>query len=348
MSIATAVRLPPMPSIRDIIKLYKLRALKQLSQNFLFEPRLTDKIVRNAGTITGNEVCEVGPGPGSITRSILKKGPSRLVLIEKDPRFTPCLEMLAQASKVPVSLHIGDVMSFTMQNMFSEDKRRSWEEGLPGIRIIGNLPFNVSTPLIIKWLHAISEKQSAWSYGRVPLTLTFQKEVAERMVAPEGSEQRSRLSVMCQNWCEVNHRFTISGKAFIPKPQVDVGVVHFTPRVTPIIDLPFKLVEKVISCVFRYRQKYVTKPASLLFPKDRPELVQHLIERAQIRPDLRPYQLSIYEFAQLCHVYDALCKEIPGLYDMKIEDSLETGIPQGDEEKKQAEERDDQIDFNKL
>ncbi|KAL1462972.1 hypothetical protein WDU94_014768 [Cyamophila willieti] len=244
MATPIAARLPPMPSIRDIIKLYKLRALKQLSQNFLFEPRLTDKIVHNAGTITGNEVCEVGPGPGSITRSILKKGPSRLVLIEKDPRFTPCLEMLAQASKVPVSLHIGDVMSFTMQNMFSEDRRKSWEEGLPGIRIIGNLPFNVSTPLIIKWLHAIAEK--------------------------------------------------------------------------------------------------------LLFPKDRPELVQNLIERAQIRHDLRPYQMSIYQFAQLCHVYNAMCQEIPGLYDMQIEDTLETGIPQSETENKKAEESDDQIDFNKL
>ncbi|KAI5710922.1 hypothetical protein M8J75_012453 [Diaphorina citri] len=320
---AKALRLPPMPSIRDIIKLYKLRALKQLSQNFLFEPRLTDKIVRNAGTITGNEVCEVGPGPGSITRSILNRRPARLVLIEKDPRFTPCLDMLAQASPCPVHFHLGDVMSFTMQNMFSEDRRRDWSEGLPGIRIIGNLPFNVSTPLIIK--------QSAWSYGRVPLTLTFQKEVAERMIAMEGMEQRCRLSIMCQNWCNVDHRFTIPGKAFIPKPQVDVGVVHFTPRVHPIIDLPFKLIERVVSCVFRYRQKQVYKPASLLFPKRKRQLVVSLLERACVKPILRPYQLSVQEFGQICLAYRDMCEEMPGLYEYTLEDTPGDIEPEADD-----------------
>lgn len=336
---APALRLPPLPSIRDIIKLYKLRALKQLSQNFLFEPRLTDKIVRHAGTLADTEVCEVGPGPGSITRSILTRRPARVLLIEKDPRFTPCLEMLAQAAHCPVNLHIGDVMSFNMQDMFSEDRRRAWKEGLPGIRIIGNLPFNVSTPLIIKWLHAISEKRSAWAYGRVPLTLTFQKEVGERMIAPAGAEQRCRLSLMCQNWCHVDYRFTIPGKAFIPKPQVDVAVVHFTPRVTPVIDLPFKLVERVMACVFKYRQKFVYKPASLLFPQSEQHLVQELIERARIKPDLRPYQLSIQEFAQLCHAYDSILKDKPELGKHRTEE---------EEVRIEEEGNGDVIDFNKL
>lgn len=359
---AQVVRLPPLPSIREVIKLYKLNALKQLSQNFLFDPRLTDKIVKNAGTIVHNEVCEVGPGPGAITRSILMKRPSKLILIEKDPRFTPCLEMLAAASPCPVELHIGDVMSFTMQNIFSEKNRKEWENGLPNIRILGNLPFNVSTPLIIKWLHAISERKSAWEYGRVPLTLTFQKEVAERIVAPEGHQQRCRLSVMCQNWCAVDHRFTIPGKAFLPKPDVDVGVVHFTPHVKPIIDLPFKLVEKVVGTVFRHRQKHIYRPAALLFPnkglgpdKTQENLVEELFQRAKVKPTLRSFQLNVHEFAQLCMAFKMMCDDIPGLakYDRNEHSIEKTYVAYKEEvvediDNEEAEDDEDEIDLTKL
>lgn len=143
-----------------------------------------------------------------------------------------------------------------------------WYHAPPPIHLIGNLPFSVSTHLIIRWLHAISEKRDAWSFGRTPMTLTFQKEVAERMVAPLTHRQRCRLSVICQLWCDVKHKFTIPGKAFVPKPDVDVGVVTLYPLKYPLVKLPFKLVERVVTHVFNMRQKYCLRGASNLFPED--------------------------------------------------------------------------------
>lgn len=117
-------------------------------------------------------------------------------------------------------------------------------------------------------MQSVSEKNSAWSFGRSSMTLTFQKEVGERMVAPVTHKQRCRLSVMCQFWCDVQYKFTIPGKAFVPKPDVDVAVVTLYPLKRPMIDLPFKMVEKVVRNIFNMRQKYSIRGASRLFPEE--------------------------------------------------------------------------------
>ncbi|XP_060866286.1 dimethyladenosine transferase 1, mitochondrial [Metopolophium dirhodum] len=312
MSVSRIIRLPPLPSIRDLIKLYKLRAMKELSQNFLMEPRLISRIVRSAGSVKDCEVCEVGPGPGNITRSIIQNMPSRVLIIEKDKRFTPSLELLAESSPVPLELIFGDVMNFNLEQMFNEDNKMEWEDKCPQIHLIGNLPFNVSTPLIIRWLKAISERKSAWRYGRVRMTLTFQKEVAERMAAPIMTRERSRLSVMCQNWCRVEHKFNIPGRAFIPKPNVDVGVVRLTPLKKPIIDLPFDIIEKVVRSVFSFRQKHCTRGVETLFPKPvREQLASELLTAAAIEPSTRPFQLTVSEFGRISEAYMNICKEKP-------------------------------------
>lgn len=154
-----------------------------------------------------------------------------------------------------MQIHQGDVLRFDLQNLFPEDLVRPWDAEPPDIHLMGNLPFNVSTPLIIKWLHEMSERRGPWRYGRTKLTLTFQKEVAERIVAPILTDQRSRLSIMCQYLADVKHNFTIPGKVFQPAPDVDVGVVTIVPLKEPKIDLPFKLVEKVVRHVFHFRRK---------------------------------------------------------------------------------------------
>ncbi|XP_007903683.1 dimethyladenosine transferase 1, mitochondrial isoform X2 [Callorhinchus milii] len=256
-------RLPPLPTIGEIIKLYKLRAEKQLSQNFLLDLRLTDKIVRNAGSLKDSYVCEVGPGPGGITRSILNAGITQLLVVEKDTRFIPGLQLLAEAAPGKMKIVHGDILTYKMERAFPKELQTEWKDGPPNVHIIGNLPFNVSTPLIIRWLENVANKTGPFFYGRTQMTLTFQKEVAERLIASTGSRQRSRLSIMAQYLCNVKSCFMIPGRAFVPKPKVDVGVIHFTPLMEPQINQPFKLVEKVVRCVFSFRRKYCHRGIAL-------------------------------------------------------------------------------------
>ncbi|XP_069157831.1 dimethyladenosine transferase 1, mitochondrial [Procambarus clarkii] len=311
---AAFLRLPPLPSTSDLVKLYNLRATKQLGQNFLMDHKLTSKIVRSGGRVRDCHVCEVGPGPGGITRSILEQGAAHLTVLEKDPRFIPTLELLKDASNGKLDIELGDVLTFNMEKIFSPDLVQPWEGRPPKIHLIGNLPFNVATPLIIRWLRDISLKRNAWVNGRVRMTLTFQLEVVQRMVAPPGHHQRCRLSVMCQNWCQVTHKFTIPGRAFVPKPDVDVGIAHFIPRVEPHIPLEFSLVEKVVRCIFSFRQKYCKRGAGMLFPESlRDELVDQMFTVAEVNPTLRPFQLSMSEFNRLCHTYAAIIEKRPTL-----------------------------------
>ncbi|KAJ8930665.1 hypothetical protein NQ314_016506 [Rhamnusium bicolor] len=300
---AVNIRLPPLPTIRDLVKLYRLRAIRQLSQNFLMDERLTDKIVKAAGNINNHYICEVGPGPGGITRSIIKCCPKKLIVVEKDPRFLPTLELLQEACKssMEMNIEIEDIKKYNLEMGFEGAPQFSWFEAPPPINLIGNLPFSVSTHLVINWLQAISEKTSAWKFGRSSMTLTFQKEVAERMVAPVTHKQRCRLSVMCQLWCNVQYKFTIPGKAFVPKPDVDVAVVTLSPLKYPMINLPFKMVEKVLRNIFNMRQKYAVR--------------LKLFKLADVDHTTRPFEISNEEFARICYAYKVICEENPGIED---------------------------------
>lgn len=151
-------RLPPLPAVRDLLNLYRLQAVKQLSQNFLLDPKLTNKLVSAAGKITDGYVCEVGPGAGSLTRVILSRNVKQLVVVEMDKRFKPPLEMLSEASEGRMSIVWGDVLSHNLANVFPAEAGRDWNDKPPNIHIIGNLPFNIATPLIIRWLNAASER----------------------------------------------------------------------------------------------------------------------------------------------------------------------------------------------
>lgn len=316
-------RLPPLPTIGEVIKLFNLRAERQLSQNFLLDLRLTDKIVRKSGNINHAYVCEVGPGPGGITRSILNAGVEELLVVEKDTRFIPGLQMLAEAAPGKVRIIHGDIMTYRMERAFPNYLKRNWEDDPPNVHIIGNLPFNVSTPLIIKWLENVANRTGPFAYGRTQLTLTFQKEVAERLTASTGSRQRSRLSVMSQYLCTVKNCFTIPGRAFLPKPKVDVGVVHFTPLVQPQISQPFKLVEKVVRNVFHFRRKYCRRGVEILFPEaQRLQLTERMLCSADVNPVLRPTELSILQFKNLCDAYGTLCDENPELFDYDFREEL--------------------------
>ncbi|KAJ8683666.1 hypothetical protein QAD02_019458 [Eretmocerus hayati] len=310
-----SMRLPPLPSVRDIIKLYRLSATKQLSQNFLLDDKLTDKIVKCTGKICDSGVLEVGPGPGTITRSILRKSPKRLVVVEKDPRFKPTLDLLQDAFSVTnrkMDIILGDILSVNLKELLAEEDNRAWSDECPSLYLVGNLPFNISTPLIIKWLHDIAERRGAWSNGRVRMTLTFQKEVAERLVAQPSDDQRCRLSVIAQAWTIPKLQFIIPGKAFVPQPDVDVGVVSFVPLKIPRTSHEFEFFEKVNRHMFSFRQKYCVKCVRTLYP---PECTEQLADvtckLADVDPLARPFNLSVEEIDRLASAYKYICEKHP-------------------------------------
>ncbi|XP_045160524.2 dimethyladenosine transferase 1, mitochondrial-like [Mercenaria mercenaria] len=307
------MRLPPLPTIGDVVRLYKLSAAKRLSQNFIMDMSLNHKIVRYAGKLDDCYVCEVGPGPGGITRAILEKNVKHLYVIEKDKRFFPGLQMLADASGRLTAYH-GDVLRFNMDNLFPEECIRPWTDDEPNLHIIGNLPFNVATPLIFQYMEAISNRTGAWRYGRTRMTLTFQKEVAERMVAKEESANRCRLSVDIQNLCEVKLKMIIPGRAFVPAPEVDVGLVHLIPRKKPRIDLPYRLIVKVNRHLFHYRQKMCKNSLKTLFPNDQPDLLYELIDEARINPERKSTDFNINQIGRICHAYNKICQRLPYIY----------------------------------
>lgn len=311
-------RLPPLPTIRDLIRLYKLRALKQFSQNFLMDSRLTDKIVRAAGNIENSYVLEIGPGPGSITRSILARYPKHLVVVEKDRRFLPSLEILADSTKDFVKMDIirDDILKYQCQYAFPNCQPKDWLDKRANVHLIGNLPFAISTRLLINWLKDISLRRGAWNYGRASLTLTFQHEVAQRMIAGIGDDQRCRLSVMSQIWTNTELKFTIPGEAFVPKPKVDVGVVTLIPWKEPLTKHPFDLVEKVIRHIFSMRQKYVTKGVANLYPeKDQDELTARTFEIADVDPHARSFELSNAECLRIADAYQTILEKYPSYAD---------------------------------
>lgn len=324
----SGVRLPPLPTVRDLLKLYKLQAIKQQSQNFLLDERLTDKIVRNAGRIDKDDmVLEVGPGPGGITRSILRRQPQRLALVEKDARFLPTLELLKECAAQPLDMsmdiHIDDILTFDMERYINS---------VPVFRrlhLIGNLPFSISTRLLINWLQDISLFRGAFKHSDTRMTLTFQKEVAERICSLANGQQRCRLSVMSQIWTKPLFKFLIPGKAFVPKPEVDVGVVKFIPLARPKTQLPFTLVEKVIRHIFNMRQKYCRRGFSTLFPPEqREDMTNQLLEKAKIDGTLRPFQLTEEQCLRMCDVYADFILENPdiALYNYRAPKYLQENI----------------------
>jgi len=303
-------RLPPLPTIKEVLKMYNVHALKGLGQNFLLDPKLISKVISCAAPIKDKVVLEVGPGPGSLSRCILGQFPRSLICIEKDKRFIPSIQLLMEASNGRMSCGIGDIRNFSMQNIFPKDCAKEWDEDPPPIHLIGNLPFNISLPLIIQWLEMISKHSSAWAYGRVPMTLTFQEEVAERMVAAVGHPQRSRLSLMCQNWCEVRHDFSFSGAACLPPPKVDIGVVTLTPRVKPLAEVEFALYEKLCRVLFNAKNNACVSTLKNLFPIGKRELMlQKLLTVADVDPEKPTIKLTNDDVTRLALTYAMMQRE---------------------------------------
>lgn len=307
--------LPPLPATRELLKIYELSARKQLSQNFLLDMNITRKIIKYSGNLKTAHVCEVGPGPGCITRAILEQDVKSLDLIEKDSRFFPALQLIGSATKTPLKIHHEDVLKFNFEKTFDESARRSWHDKPPDVHLIGNLPFSIATPLVVQLLRDMCLRTGIFTYGRCPLVLTFQKEVGQRMVAEILNFQRCRLSVMCQTYAHVQKCFEIPGCAFVPQPKIDVFVMKLIPLEMPKIRLHFDLIEKFCRHLFHYRQKKCIRCLETLFPPEYEEKFSHeILRRARVSPAAKSTAISIEEIGDMCQVYNELCIRVPGLF----------------------------------
>lgn len=307
-------RLPPLLSLTDLLKLYKVRSQKRLSQNFLINPKLTKDFIRISGIYPGCSVLEIGPGPGSLTRRILECGPKELIVIEKDRRFLPILEMLADAGHPgQMKIMLGDILDYTLAGIFPDDCKREWEKA-SNVYLISNLPFSVSTEFLVKMLHQCYTRTGLFSYGRVKMTLGFQREVGKRITAPVLSLYRSRLSVMTQLFMKARIKKKIKGKSFVPKPEVDAAVVKMIPLKEPLIrDVPFDVIEHFIRVLFHLRNAYSSKSIKFLFPGRKQNLTFELFRRARLDPIITPTMLSTEEIAELIKIYWEFIQENPEL-----------------------------------
>ncbi len=199
-----------LPPLRDVIARYDLGAKKSLGQNFLFDLNLTRRIARSAAPLEGFTIVEVGPGPGGLTRALLMEGATRVLAIERDARTLPALGEISAAYPDRLSVIADDALAM------------DWPAVVSGpAKIVANLPYNVATALLTGWL-----TQSTWPPWFSSLTLMFQKEVAERIVAKPGGKDYGRLSVLCQWRCEVKKLFDVNRSAFTPAPKVTSSIVQ--------------------------------------------------------------------------------------------------------------------------
>jgi len=268
-----------LPPLRDVINAYGLRAEKSLGQNFLLDLNLTGRIARCPGDLTGELVLEIGPGPGGLTRAILAAGAKKLVAIEKDTRCLAPLQDISDAFDQRLHVISGDALSVREEDILDGPAH-----------IIANLPYNVATPLLIKWLKSRHLFKS--------MTLMFQKEVGDRITAVPRTKAYGRLSIISQWLCKVSPQFDISPKAFTPPPKVVSTVIKLVPRDEPAYPADLAILEKVVATAFGQRRKMLRASLKSLGGPTEDYLIA-----AGIKPTQRAEELSVEEFCRLAEIY---------------------------------------------
>ncbi len=267
-----------LPPLRDVIATHGLSARKSLGQNFLLDLNLTAKIARQAGDLSECDVLEIGPGPGGLTRGLLAEGARRVLAIEKDRRCIPALAEIAEHYKDRLQIIEGDALDIDPLAHLT-----------PPIRIAANLPYNVGTELLVRWL-----TPKEWPPFWQTLTLMFQKEVAERIVAAPGSKAYGRLAILASWRAEAKIAIHLPPSAFTPSPKVSSAVVHIKALEKPRFEADAAVLERVVAAAFNQRRKMLRAALKGVAPDIEDRLIA-----AGIKPTERAEQIPLEGFCAL-------------------------------------------------
>ena len=276
-----AHELPSLRPLRDVIRDHDLRADKRLGQHFLLDTNLLSRIAGLAGDLSGRTVLEIGPGPGGLTRALLESGARRVVAIERDPRCIEALQELVAACRGRLTLIEADALSMDLVEVSAGDR----------LSIVANLPYNVGTALLLRWLDQLTSVED--------MTLMFQREVADRLIARPRSKDYGRLSVLVQWLCIAQRLIHLPAKAFVPPPKVASSVIGLTPRKEPLSPADKRMLERVLAAAFGQRRKMLRTSLKPLVRDPRP-----LLAAAGLDGTARAEELDVESFCRLARLVD--------------------------------------------
>jgi 16S rRNA (adenine1518-N6/adenine1519-N6)-dimethyltransferase len=279
-----------LPPLREVIAAHGLAAKKSLGQNFLLDLNLTRRIARAAGPLENTTVYEVGPGPGGLTRALLSEGAARVIAVERDARCLPALQEVAAEFPRQLEVVSADALALNEHELFNE-------RSIAGrIRVAANLPYNIGTALLVKWLSA-----KVWPPWWQSLTLMFQREVAERLVAQPRTASYGRLSVLTQWRAQAQILFDVNPRAFTPPPRVTSSVVRIEPLPEPVALANLADLEAVTAAAFGQRRKMLRQSLKTLT-----QAPEALLRLSEIQPTARAEELSVAQFAALARARAAM------------------------------------------
>lgn len=272
------MQIDDLPPLRDVIATHGLDAKKSLGQNFLLDLNLTSKIARLAGDISGHDVLEVGPGPGGLTRGLLAAGARRVVALEKDPRCMAALSEISAAYPGRLDVFNADALEFDMRGQLTGP-----------VRVVANLPYNVGTELLVRWLTP-KDWPPFWS----SLTLMFQKEVAERIIAKPGTKAYGRLGILAQWKSTPSVVMELPPESFTPPPKVHSAVVHLEALAQPRFPAPAGILSSTVAMAFNQRRKMLRSSLKSAAPD-----IETALRDAGLEPTARAEEISLEGFCAL-------------------------------------------------
>ena len=279
-----------LPPLRDVVEAHGLAAKRTLGQNFLFDLNLTGRIARAGGPLEGVCIVEIGPGPGGLTRALLSEGAALVIAIERDERFLPALAEIAAAYPGRLEVVSGDALNIDM----AAEVAKRWSGPT---RICANLPYNIGTVLLTQWLE--TEPWPPW-FDR--LTLMFQREVAERIVAtPEQRADYGRLGILVGWRAQARILFDVPNTAFSPPPKVTSSVVDIVPRKEPL-PCSGHILSLITQAAFGQRRKMLRQSLKGLAIGGKPVDALKVLDEADILPTRRAEELQVEDFVRIAQI----------------------------------------------